>query len=80
MRLELKSDINNIQRQFELLESGRLTRLETKINKFEVAQGKRDSDLRENQAVLSTRFLAYSGITLAVFNAVLYVVLKRIFG
>lgn len=57
MRLELKSDIGDLRRQFETLEAGRLTRLEAKMSDFEIAQTKRDSALNTAQSTLSGKVL-----------------------
>lgn len=79
-RLELKADISDIRHQFESLETGRLTRLETKITEFEINQIKRDSALKQNQAVLSTKFLVLMGIGNIILTAFIAYIIKRVFG
>ncbi len=89
-RLELKSDINSarsellsnvsdLRRQFETLEAGRLTRLEGKMTDFEIGQIKRDDILKQNQAVLSTKFIIIGAISVAIFNAAMYGLFTRVF-
>lgn len=66
MRLELKGDIRDLRNQFDTLEAGRLTRLESKMADFEVGQARRDSQMKENQATLSTKFVVLGTIGLAI--------------
>lgn len=78
MRLELKGDIRDLRNQFDRLEAGRLTRLEAKMNDFEIDQTKRDANLDKNQAVLSTKFIIISAIGVAIFNALLYAFFAKV--
>ncbi len=68
-RLELKSDLRDLRNQFDTLEAGRLTRLETKMSDFEVSQVKRDSKMQESQATLSTKFFVLWSIAGSIFVA-----------
>lgn len=70
-RLELKGDIRDLRNQFDTLEAGRLTRLEGKMNDFEVSQVKRDGTLSQTQAIMSTKFLIIWSIAGAVAVAIL---------
>lgn len=79
-RLELKADISDIRRQFESLETGRLTRLESKITEFEINQIKRDSVLKQNQAVLSTKFLVLAAIGDIILTGIIAYVIKKVLG
>lgn len=77
-RLELKGDIQELRRQFDALEAGRLTRLEGKMGDFEVSQAKRDSVLSQNQAVLSTKVLTMWGIGSAIFVVISELIVNRV--
>lgn len=79
MRLELKSDITDLRRQFETLEAGRLTRLEGKMSDYEVAQAKRDANLSTNQAVLSTKVIIIAGIANIILVAIATAFFMRVF-
>ncbi len=79
-RLELKADVADLRRQFETLEAGRLTRLEAKMNDFEIAQTKRDSSIDRNQAVLSTKFIIISGIGVVLLTAIANAIFLRLIG
>lgn len=67
-RLELKGDLNDLRRQFETLESGRITRLESQVADMQLAQVKNDAQLQENQAVLSTKFVIITGIGIIILT------------
>lgn len=79
-RLELKGDIGNLRNQFETLESGRITRLEGKINDMEVQQIRRDGTLAQNQAVLSTKFMIIGGIGVMLLTGLGTALWNRILG
>lgn len=79
-RLELKGDIQELRRQFDALEAGRLTRLEGKMTDFEVTQVKKDATLTQNQAVLSTKFVIIGFIGISIFNALLYGLITKVVG
>lgn len=68
VRLELKGDIRDLRDQFDILEAGRLTRLEGKMNEFEVSQVKKDATLSQNQAVLSTKFVIIGFIAVTLIT------------
>jgi hypothetical protein len=78
MRLELKSDIGDLRRQFETLEAGRLTRLEGKMSDMEISQMRRDNIIKTNQAVISTKFLVLATVGVAIFNSILYYFFSRV--
>lgn len=65
--LQLSGDLNDLRRQFETLEAGRLTALERRMNDFVVAQSNKDGKLSQNQAVLSTKILTIWSIGGAIF-------------
>lgn len=50
-----KAELGDLRRQFETLEAGRLTRLEAKVTDMEIAQVKKDGQIQQNQAILSTK-------------------------
>lgn len=77
-RLEIKGDIRDLRNQFDQLETGRISRLESKMGDFEVAQTKRDAQMSQNQAVLSTKFLIIWSMVGAVFVATATTVTTRI--
>ena len=74
-----KSELGDLRRQFETLEAGRLTAVEKRMNDFVVTQVSRDAAIKQNQAVLSTKFLIAVGIAIAIFNALLYGFFTRVF-
>lgn len=76
-RLELKSDIGDLRRQFETLEAGRLTRLEAQMNQFEISQVKKDSTMQQNQAVLSNKVLILWGIANIILIGLTEALLKK---
>lgn len=78
MRLELKSDIGDLRRQFETLEAGRLTRLEGKMSDFEVSQAKKDANLDKNQAILSTKFVIIGGIGMTILDGLIFFILQKV--
>lgn len=89
LRLELTKLINNtsrdhkaeladLRRQFETLEAGRLTRLEGRMNDFVVAQANRDAGIKENQAVMSTKFLVVWSLAGAIVVATVTALAYRI--
>jgi len=79
-RAELITNVNDLRRQFEVLEAGRLTRLEGQMNQFEINQIKKDSQLQQNQAILSTKFIIIGAIAIAIFNAILYGFFTKFFN
>jgi hypothetical protein len=64
-----KVELADLRRQFEVLEAGRLTRLEGRMNDFVVAQANKDAKYGEAQATLSTKFLIAGAIALAILYA-----------
>lgn len=74
-----KSELGDLRRQFETLEAGRLTAVEKRMNDFVVTQISRDAVLKQNQALLSNKFLIASGIAIAIFNALLYGLFTKVF-
>lgn len=78
-RLEIKSDLGDVRRHLEALESGRIATLETKMNNFELAQTRRDAVMDKNQAVLSTKFVIVAGIIITILTALLNGLFTRIF-
>jgi ABC-type phosphate transport system auxiliary subunit len=61
-----KAELGDLRRQFEVLEAGRLTALERRMNDFVIAQAGRDAKYSEVQATLSTKFVIIGVIALAV--------------
>jgi hypothetical protein len=73
-----KSELADLRRQFETLEAGRLTRLEGRMNDFVVSQANRDAGLKENQAVMSTKFLVIWSLAGAIMVATLTAAAYRV--
>lgn len=77
-RLELKSDIGDVSRKLETLETGRLAILEEKVSKFELDQTKRDGLAAKNQAVLSTKVLILFAIGNILLIGIAQAIAERI--
>lgn len=77
-RLELKGDITDLRKQFDMLESGRLTALERRMNDFVVAQANKDAIADRNTATLSAKFVIIYSIVGAIFVALVTAIAYKI--
>jgi hypothetical protein len=67
VRIELKTDIVRLEAKFDSLEAGRLTRLESQVNKQQV-----------NQATASTKLAIIGFIAASVIGAIISTIVPRV--
>lgn len=79
MRVELKGDIMHVQTKLDGLESGRLSKLESQVQQFKLDQVERDSTIKSNQAVISTKFLVLQTIGYVLFFLLIQTVFTKVF-
>lgn len=76
MRLELKGDIRDLRNQFDTLEAGRLTRLESSFRDFQVEAAR----TKAIEKTLSNKFLAVQGVAMILLAAAASAFFLWVFG